>query len=159
MVNRLAGFFLFLLALASLCPSETAEKLSAFFKENIGLRDSQIAEIDAGQAVVKILDSPKPSQVFVFGAISIRAQPASYVKLAEDLDRLRKLPNYLAIRRFSDPPELSDLSAFGVDADDVAELKKCKPDDCAVQAHRTVGVWTNPRNLLMRVTLAGTCKR
>src|SRR5215470_3647008 len=136
MVNRLtnlAGVFVLQLALASLCPSKTDEKLSAFFKENIGLKDSQVAQIEAGQAVVKILDSPKPSQVFVFGAISIRAQPTAYVKLAEDLERLKKLPNYLAIRRFSDPPQLSDLSTFGVDADDVAELKKCKPNDCAVQ--------------------------
>ncbi len=132
-MNRWVGAVVLPMVLTAVFPSRTAENLSTFFEENIGLKDSQIADIEAGQAVVKILDSPKPSQVFVFGVIAIRAQPASYVKLAGDLDRLQRLPSYLAIRRFSDPPELSDLSGFAIDNDDVAALKKCEPGDCAVQ--------------------------
>jgi hypothetical protein len=52
---------------------------------------------------------------------------------AVDLDRLKALPNYIAIRRFSSPPQLSDLSGFGLDNDDVNDLKKCKPENCEIQ--------------------------
>lgn len=107
--------------------------MSTYFKQNIGLSDSEIARIEQGQAVAKILDSPKPSQVFVFGAISINAQPGAYIRSASNLDRLKSLPGYLAVRRFSSPPLLSDLSGFEIDADDIDELKKCKPSDCDVQ--------------------------
>jgi len=55
------------------------------------------------------------------------------VQLAGDLDRLKSLPNYLAIQRFSDPPQLSDLHGFGIDADDVDDLKNCKTEHCEVQ--------------------------
>src|SRR5579864_1364888 len=60
-----------------------------------GLKDSEIAEIDQGKAVAKILESPTPSEVFVFGSVFIKAQPSSYMKMAVDLDRLKSLPNYL----------------------------------------------------------------
>jgi hypothetical protein len=80
-----------------------------------------------------VLDSPAPSQVFVFGAVVIKAQPSAYVPLAGDLDKLKSLPNYLALQRFSDPPQLSDLRGFGIDAEDVDNLKNCKPGNCEVQ--------------------------
>jgi len=107
--------------------------MSTYFKQNIGLSDSEIARIEQGQAVAKILDSPKPSQVFVFGAISINAQPGAYIRSASNLDRLKSLPGYLAVQRFSSPPLLSDLSGFEIDTDELDELKECKPSDCDVQ--------------------------
>jgi hypothetical protein len=122
-----------LIFLAATCHSQNTEDLHTFFKQNIGLTDSKISDIDHGKSVAKVLDSPKPSQVFVFGAVFIKAQPSAYVRMARDLDRLKTLPNYLAIQRISDPPALSNLSGFAIDSDDVDELKKCKPNNCEVQ--------------------------
>jgi len=99
----------------------------------MGLKDSEIADIDQGKAVAKILESPTPSEVFVFGSVFINAQPSAYMQMAGDMDRLKSLPNYVGIRRFSDPPQPSDLAGFELDADDVDDLKKCKPEDCDIQ--------------------------
>jgi len=122
-----------LLLVSTLSFSQSTDPLHTFFKQNIGLKDSEIADIEHGKAVAKILDSPTPSEVFVFGAVFIKAQPSAYVQLAGDLDRLKSLPNYLAIQSFSDPPQLSDLQGFGIDADEVDDLKNCKPGNCEVQ--------------------------
>ena len=122
-----------LLMSAALTLSQSTDRLHTFFQESIGLKDSEIADIEHGKAVAKILSSPTPSEVFVFGAVYIKAQPNAYVQLAGDLDRLKSLPNYLAIQRFSDRPQLSDLHGFGIDADDVDDLKKCKTEHCEVQ--------------------------
>lgn len=132
-MRNCTAFLVPLLFLAATSDLQTAKYLPAFFKQNIGLSDSEIARIEQGQAVAKTLNSPKPSQVFVFGAISINAQPGAYSRLASNLDRLKSLPGYLAVQRFSSPPILSDLSGFEIDADDIDELKKCKPSDCDVQ--------------------------
>ena len=113
--------------------SQSPEQLHTYFKQDIGLSDSEISDIEQGKAVAKVLESPKPSQVFVFGAVFIKAQPSAYMRRATDLDKLRTLPNYLAIQKFSSPPELSNLSGFGLEADDVNDLKKCTPGDCGVQ--------------------------
>jgi hypothetical protein len=113
--------------------SQSTDRLHTFFKQDIGLKDSEIAEIDQGKAVAKVLDSPTPSEVFVFGGVFIKAQPGAYMHIALDLDSLKPLPNYLAIRRFSNPPQLSDLAGFEFDADDVNGLKECKPEHCEIQ--------------------------
>jgi len=107
--------------------------LHAFFAENIGLSQDQITAIRNGQAVAKDLESRIPDEIFVFGAVYINADPAKYIQFVNDIDRLRKLPEYLAIGTFSDPPQLSDVKGFTFDSDDVAALKKCKPGDCDVQ--------------------------
>jgi len=122
-----------LLVSASSGLSQSADRLHTFFKQDIGLKDSEIADIDHGKAVAKILDSPTPSEVFVFGSVFIKAQPSAYVHIAVDLDRLKSLPNYLAIGRFSSPPQLSDLSGFELNADDVNDRKKCTPGNCEIQ--------------------------
>lgn len=104
-----------------------------FYREYIALTSDQIASIRSGKAIAKIIDSPTPDEVFVFGSVYINSTPESYLKFASDIDQLRKLPDYLAIRKFSDPPRLSDLEGFTLHDEDIKELKNCKPDSCKVQ--------------------------
>jgi hypothetical protein len=104
-----------------------------FFREYVGLSDDQINQIRSGKAIAKIVESRTPDEVFVFGSVYIKATPEQYLKLALDMDSLRKLPNYLAIRQFSDPPQLADLDGFTLEAEDIKELKNCKPEHCEVQ--------------------------
>jgi hypothetical protein len=126
---------LFTLVAAAIVPAGAQTKLDLpiFFEKNIGLSQDQITAINSGQPVAKNLESRIPDEIFVFGAIYINANPESYVKWANDLDRLRKLSEYLAIGTFSDPPQLSDLKGFTFDSEDIASLKKCKPGDCDIQ--------------------------
>jgi hypothetical protein len=107
--------------------------LQTYFQQNIGLTQEQIAAVRKGQPVVKTLPSRTPAEVFLFGAVFIHAAPESYLRFALDFDRLRKLPNYLALGVFSNPPQLSDLKRFAFDSDDVQSLKNCKPGDCLIQ--------------------------
>jgi hypothetical protein len=104
-----------------------------FFREYVGLNDQQVATIRSGKAFARVLESRTPDEVFVFGAVYVESTPEKYVKLASNVDSLRKLPNYLAIREFSDPPQLSDLDGFTLDEQDIQELKKCKSSHCEVQ--------------------------
>jgi hypothetical protein len=120
------------LAALSQVPEETPEPLH-FFREYVGLNDQQIATIRSGKALARVLESRTPDEVFVFGAVYVESTPEKYVKLASNIDSLRKLPNYLAIQEFSDPPQLSDLDGFTLDEQDIQELKKCKPGHCEVQ--------------------------
>lgn len=104
-----------------------------FFHEFAGLNEAQIATIRSGKAIAKIVESGTPDEVFVFGAVYVEATPESYLELASDLDALRKLPSYLAIQSFSNPPQLSDLDAFVLDQRDIKELKNCEAGHCQMQ--------------------------
>jgi hypothetical protein len=129
---------LFLAVLLLSCvqlPASRAQSVEPlkFFRDYVGLKEDQIAAIRSGKAVAKVIDSRTPDEVFVFGSVYVESQPEKYLKLASDMDELRKLPSYLAIRKFSDPPQLSDLEGFTLDADDIKQLKHCEPGKCDVQ--------------------------
>ena len=122
-----------LLSAGMLRASDQGTEPDKFFREYVGLGDDQIQSIRHGKALAKVLDSRTPDEVFVFGAVYIDATPESYLKLAADIDALRKLPNFLAIQKFSEPPQLSDLGGFTLEDEDVKQLKNCKPGHCEIQ--------------------------
>ena|ERR1700678_935761 len=104
-----------------------------YFHQYVGLNDEQIQSISNGKALAKVLDTGSADQILVFGAVYIDSTPEKYLKFASDIDALRKLPNYLAIRKFSNPPLLSDLDGFTLEEEDVKRLKDCKPGHCEIQ--------------------------
>ena len=74
LVTKWVRLAFLLLASSTVCHSQNTGQLYTFFKQNIGLSDSEIARIEQGKAVAKVPDSSTPSQVFVFGAVFINAQ-------------------------------------------------------------------------------------
>jgi hypothetical protein len=104
-----------------------------FFREYVGLNDDQIQAIGNGKAIAKVLHSRTPDEVFVFGSVYVDSTPERYLKFASNVQALRKLPSYLAIREFSDPPRLSDFEGFSFEEEDIKELKNCKAGHCVIQ--------------------------
>jgi hypothetical protein len=126
---------LWILLLFVQLPGSNAQDVEPFkfFRNYVGLHEDQIAAIRNGKAVAKIVESSTPDEVFVFGSVYVKSTPDKYLKFASDLEELRKLPNYLAVRQFSNPPQLSDLDGFTLEADDIKQLKNCDQGRCDVQ--------------------------
>ena len=119
---------------AAICGgAQTTSELNHYFQQDVGLSLDQITAIRGGQAVSRKLPSRIPDEVFVFGAVFVKAPPDSYPKMAYDFDRMSKVPGYLAIGKFSDPPQVSDLNGYSYDSDDIKALKDCKPGNCQIQ--------------------------
>jgi hypothetical protein len=107
--------------------------LDTYFRDYIGLADDQIKAIRSGQAITKTLPSRTPAEIFVFDAVYINAKADAYANFSTDFDRLGEVSGYLAIRRFSTPPQPADLDGFTFDADEINSLRKCRPGDCEIQ--------------------------
>jgi len=129
--GRLLAVLLLLWRVAGAGQSQDA--LNDFFRKRAGLNDREIAAVSSGVPVAKVLPTPTPAEILVFGAVYVSGSPADYLALAKDLDALRRIPGYLAIRRFSSPPRISDLEGFTLDREDIKDLRKCRPGDCIVQ--------------------------
>jgi len=149
-LSMLLGAASVLLCCAQAAGDQPSE-LAKFFREYIGLNDEQIVRIQNGKAIAKVLDSKSPNEVYVFGSVYVESSPAQYLKFASDIDRLQKLPNYLAIRKFSDPPQLADLEGFTLEPDDIKELRECDAGRCKVQlpteamrAFKQLVDWSDP---------------
>ena len=87
--------------------------------------------------MVKTLPPRTPAEVLLFGAVYIHASPETYFQFARNFDRLRKVPGFLALGVFTDPPQLSDLRGFAFDSDDIEDLKNCEPGNCRIQMPAT----------------------
>jgi len=122
-----------LLLFAFVTQADSPDEPYKFYREFAGLNEGQIAAIRSGKALAKVVESPTPDEVYVFGSVYVEATPESYLKLSSDIGALRKLPSYLAIQSFSDPPQLSDLEGFTLEQQDIEELKNCKTGHCQVQ--------------------------
>jgi len=129
----LLPLLLFPLSRSGIQATDNSAEPNKFFREFVGLNNDQIRQIREGKAVAKILDAPTADQVFVSGSVYINSTPERYLKFASDIDAMRKLPSYLALRKFSDPPQLADLSEFTLDEEDFKQLKNCKAGHCEVQ--------------------------
>jgi hypothetical protein len=128
------GRLLALLLLWNIAGSgQSEDALSDFFRRYAGLSDREIAAISSGVPVAKVLHTPTPAEILVFGAVYVSASPADYVASATDVDALSRIPGYLAIRRFSSPPRITDLAGFTLDSEDIKDLRSCRPGDCIVQ--------------------------
>lgn len=158
------------LLVASAVPAsgQSSLDLPAFFRQNIGLTETEIGSIQNGNPVAKALPARTPAEVYLFGAVYIRATPEDYFRYATDFGTLRKLPLYLAVGLFSSPPQLSDLKGFSFDSDDIQSLRKCTIGDCMIQMpatsikelHQSI-TWTSPQasaevnQLLQKTALQG----
>ena len=132
-VVQIAALFTLIAGVAMSCGAQTSSELNNYFHQYVGLSQEQLTAVRGGQAVAMNLKSRVPDEIFVFGVVFVEAAPESYVKLAYDFDRLRHLPEFLAIGKFSDPPEASDLKGFSFDSDDIKALKDCRPENCQIQ--------------------------
>jgi len=132
-VVRIVSLLTVIVGITAFSAAQTSAELQSYFKETGGLSPDQIAAIQNGQPVAKTLTSRTPAEIFVLGVIYVNAAPESYVKFAGDFDRLRKIPEYLAVEPFSTPPQLSDLKGFALDSDDLKALKNCKSGSCQIQ--------------------------
>ena len=133
--HQLAILTLLLTTSVSLGFYQTSSELKSFLNQRLGLSQDQIAAIQHGQPFAKNAKPRSPAEIFVIGVIYINAAPESYVKFVSDPSNLRHLPfpEFLAVKNFSSPPQLSDLQGFGLDSDDIRALRDCKPGKCEIQ--------------------------
>jgi hypothetical protein len=100
---------------------------------DLGLTPQQIAAIDAGRPVAKVLPWGGPSEVYVFGAVHIAGSPETYLEAARDVGRLSGTPGFQGIGEIREDATVADLSALAFDPDDVKALKTCREGSCDVQ--------------------------
>jgi hypothetical protein len=121
-----------ILGVTALCFGRTPA-VGEFLRDQIHLTQGQIAQVQNGKAVAKILATPNPSDIFVFGAVFIHAEPGAYLHLMRDVPRLKRLGGYLGAGEFSTAPTIGDMDGLSLDQDDVEDVKNCKPGNCELQ--------------------------
>jgi len=124
-------------AAAPLLGQQTPAPLVRFLRHSIGLDSAQLAAVERGAALVKVLDTKNQRDVAVFGIITADIPRQRYVAHLRDFPRSLRAPTRPRFGVFSDPATAADVQGLVVDQQDVAEAKDCHPDDCKIKLPAT----------------------
>ena len=117
----LAGVFSLLL-LSSPAP---AGKLWQAFQNHVHVSEAELAAVDRGEAISKMLSSGNEREITAFGMIQVAASGDVLVERFRDITNFKKAEQVLEIGKFSASPNLQDLKSLAVDAEESAALKAC----------------------------------
>src|SRR5688572_1195504 len=104
-----------------------------FLRKVIQLDDAQLAAIERGEVVTKLLPTTDKSEVAAFGVVKTAGTADQFLAAARDVQKFRQVPQIPEIGRFSSPPRVEDLKGLTHPPDDIAALKRCKPGSCDVK--------------------------
>ena len=124
-------------ATAPLLGQQTPAPLVRFLRHSIGLDSVQLAAVERGAALVKVLDTKNQRDVAVFGIITADIPRQRYVAHLRDFPSSLRAPTRPRFGVFSDPATAADVQGLVVDQQDVAEVKDCHPDDCKIKLPAT----------------------
>jgi hypothetical protein len=137
--GRPLGFVLLgcVAAVAPLAGQQTPATLVRFLRQSIGLDSTQLAAVERGTAVVKVLDTKNKRDVAVFGVVAADVPRQFYVGRLQDFPSSLRTPTRTRFGIFGDPATGADVQALVVDHQDVSEVKDCHPNDCKIKLPAT----------------------
>jgi hypothetical protein len=112
-------------------------QLTRFLEQSIGLDSAQLAAVERGEPVAKVLETRDRRDVALFGIVTAPIARADWVRALRDFPTSLRTPNREQLGVFSDPAVASDVAAVTVSSRDVSEMKDCRPGDCVVKLPAT----------------------
>jgi len=100
-----------------------------FFQPPVTITAEDRAQLDQGEAIAHVLKS-SGNEVGMVAAIAVNADGDRLVEWVNQIEQWKKNPHVLAVGRFSNPPQVSDLDRLELDAHDVDDLRSCHPRHC-----------------------------
>lgn len=125
-----------LLLLQATAPQRPAQ-LTRFLEQSIGLDAAQLAALERGEPVAKVLEARDRRDVALFGIVTVPVAREVYARTARDVPASLRTPNRTRLGIFSTPATERDVAAVTINSRDVAEMKDCKPGDCIVKLPAT----------------------
>jgi hypothetical protein len=103
-----------------------------FLAGTVSISANERRTLDAGQPVLRTLDG-EAGELVVFGAVRFAAGGDRLVSWTRRIEALKKNARVPAIARFSALPSLDDLAHLELGADELADLRACRPAQCALK--------------------------
>src|SRR6266566_5976326 len=107
--------------------------LARFLRQSIGLDSTQVAVVERGAVVVKVLETENKRDVAVFGIITADVPRDVYVQRLRDFRSSLRRPTRMRFGIFSDPRTAADVQGLVVDIPDLYEVRDCRPGDCKIK--------------------------
>ena len=110
-----------------------AGTLRAYLASAATLSDADVATLDRGRPVNKVLAAKNAAEIYLLGVIHVSSTPAAYIQRVTDPSQLMSLPGYRGVGVIGESSTAAELGGFTLEPDDVEDLRACRVTDCAVQ--------------------------
>lgn len=102
-------------------------------RSRLGFDWADVADVEAGHIVVRMLPSNNPAEFAVCGAARLSVPPDFVAAQYQHPETFEKGSDVEQVGRFGFPPRAGDLKGLGFEPDDISALKDCSPGNCAVK--------------------------
>jgi hypothetical protein len=109
----------------------------AFLRKSVAFTEAQVAAVDAGQVVAKLLPSADKPEIAAFGAVRVRGDAGAFLRQLQGGLASRRGPSVLEVGRFSRPSKVEDLADLTLDDGDYKAARECRPGDCDIKMARS----------------------
>jgi hypothetical protein len=135
-LNRTPAILSALLSLLFICPQTSARvanpELRKVLAERAAFGADQIAALERGEPVAKLIPSNDPRDVAVCGVIELPSDPETVLK-AFQLSLSLKQKSILQSGKFTNTPRVEDLASLTLSDGDIADLKTCTVGNCKLK--------------------------
>jgi len=140
-LHRRPAILCALLSLLFICPhtrARTADRdLRKALAERAAFGADQIAALERGEPVAKLIPSNDPREVAVCGVIEIPSDPETALK-AFQLSLSRKQNSILQSGKFTNPARVEDFASLTLSDADIEDLKTCTVGNCKLKLSATM---------------------
>lgn len=123
--------------LASSLDAQQPRQLTEFLRDGVKLDATQMAAVESGEPVVKVLETQHQRDVAVFGIVATTTPREAIVARLRDFRRSLAAPTRVRFGILSTPAVAADVQALVIGKDDVDDARKCKPGDCNFKLPKT----------------------
>jgi hypothetical protein len=124
---------LFLLLISAQTNAGTSDpELLKALSERAAFSADQIAALERGEPVSKLIPSNDPREVAVCGVIQVPSDPETALKAFHLSLRLKQKSSFQS-GKFTNPPRVDDLASLTLSDGDIADLKTCTVGKCKLK--------------------------
>jgi len=108
-----------------------AQEPHRFLSNQGGLSETELASVDGGAVVVKVLPTSVDNELAILGTARIRATTEFFLRMYRDIERFET--GWGVTKKLSDPPRLEEFGALQIPEEDWKSLRDCKVSDCELK--------------------------
>ena len=150
-VIRFMSLSAVLLTLAVAVRAQVPADVEQYLAKVAGFAPADLTALENGTAIARVMEGGNDTEVMVVAAVKIRATRERVLNYYGQMIAYVDGTVTTGFGRFSQPPDLQDVAKLSLDADDIAQLRSCKPGDCdlriggtALETLRTSVNWSAP---------------
>jgi hypothetical protein len=118
-------------AVAGLAPAPSHDPF-VFLSPDIAVSAPERAQLDAGQTLVRVLPD-RDGLLSLSALVRLDVAANRLIAWGRSVEVLQKGKYIPEIGRFSNPPQLEDLSGLTIPVEDLEALERCRPGNCGLK--------------------------